>query len=253
MFDPMLKIGAVLKNSDIVETFKCGNMGAMRRSKTTDTLVIITDYSKGAYHDKWIGGVLHYTGMGKSGDQDVNWSQNATLADSNRNGIDVHLFEVIDAGEYIYCGRVKLADKPYMSNQPGEDGKDRIVWIFPVRPVPDNDVRKPSMFVFADMEDYNARGKDVDSQYSKYLAEKKKRVSKAPAHTLTRPEIMPVKPKVVVEVPADIMGRKVRHKLFGYGTITSISRTIIGIDFEKSGEKKLGYEYCVKNNMLEFI
>ena len=62
MFDPGLKIGETLKNSEIVDKFKCGNMGRMRRSKTTNTLVIVSDYTKGIYHDKWIGGVLHYTG-----------------------------------------------------------------------------------------------------------------------------------------------------------------------------------------------
>ena len=65
-FDPRLKIGQILKNADLVDTFKCGNMGGMRRSKTTNTFVLITDYTKGIYHDKWIGGVLHYTGMGKN-------------------------------------------------------------------------------------------------------------------------------------------------------------------------------------------
>lgn len=35
MFDTGLKIGQILKNADIVDTFKCGNMGGMRRSKTT--------------------------------------------------------------------------------------------------------------------------------------------------------------------------------------------------------------------------
>ena len=104
MFNPGLKIGQIIKNADIVGIFKCGNMGGMRRSRTTNTLVIVSDYTKGLYHDKWIGGVLHYTGMGKSGDQDIHWAQNATLAESDYNGVDVHLFEVIDAGEYIYCG-----------------------------------------------------------------------------------------------------------------------------------------------------
>ena len=108
MFDPGLKIGQVLKNSDIVDLFKCGNMGGMRRSKSTNTLVIISDYTKGIYHDKWIGGVLHYTGMGKSGDQDIHWAQNATLAACGNSDVDVHLFEVIEAGEYVYCGRVEL-------------------------------------------------------------------------------------------------------------------------------------------------
>lgn len=57
-FDPGLKIGQILKNADIVDAFKCGNMGGMRRSKATNTLVIVSDYTKGIYHDKWIGGVL---------------------------------------------------------------------------------------------------------------------------------------------------------------------------------------------------
>lgn len=47
MFNPGLEIGQILKNSEIVETFKCGNMGGMRRSKTTNTLVIVSDYTKG--------------------------------------------------------------------------------------------------------------------------------------------------------------------------------------------------------------
>lgn len=70
-FNPGLEIGQILKNDDIVNIFKCGNMGGMRRSKATNTLVIVSDYTKGLYHDKWIGGVLHYTGMGKLGDQDI--------------------------------------------------------------------------------------------------------------------------------------------------------------------------------------
>lgn len=39
MFDPGLEIGQIIKNADIVEIFKCGNMGGMRRSRTTNTLV----------------------------------------------------------------------------------------------------------------------------------------------------------------------------------------------------------------------
>lgn len=33
MFNPGLSIRQILKNSDIVDTFKCGNMGGMRRQK----------------------------------------------------------------------------------------------------------------------------------------------------------------------------------------------------------------------------
>ncbi|WP_455268697.1 HNH endonuclease [Ruminococcus sp.] len=250
-FNPGLSIGQILKNADLVETFKCGNMGGMRRSKTTDTLVIVSDYTKGIYHDKWIGGVLHYTGMGKIGDQDINWAQNATLAGCGHNGVDVHLFEVIDEGEYIYCGRIELVDKPYTETQPGEDGNPRKVWMFPIRPVPDNDVKKPSMFVFKDMDDFKSRGKDADAQYIKVLAEKKK---KGKSRTVYAPPVVPkpqLKPPVVV--PADIVGKKVSHKSYGTGTITAIEGTIIIVNFEKVGEKKMGYEVCMKNGLLQFI
>ena len=79
--------------------------------------------------------------MGKNGDQDINWAQNETLAACGQNDVDIHLFEVIDAGEYIYCGRTELVDKPYIDVQPGEDGIKRNVWMFPIRPVPDNNVK----------------------------------------------------------------------------------------------------------------
>ena len=41
-FDPGLRIGQILKNADVVDTFKCVNMGGMRRSRTTNTLVIVS-------------------------------------------------------------------------------------------------------------------------------------------------------------------------------------------------------------------
>lgn len=249
-FNPGLKIGQILKNADVVDTFKCGNMGGMRRSKTTNTLVIVSDYTKGIYHDKWIGGVLHYTGMGKSGDQDIHWAQNATLAACGYNGVDVHLFEVMDAGEYVYCGRIELVDKPYTETQPGEDGVPRRVWMFPVRPVPDNDVKKPQMFVFKDMDDYKNRGKDVDAEYAKMIASKKKNGSKS---SYVPPVITKPEPKPEVVIPQDIIGKKVRHKAFGIGTITGISGGSIDVTFDMAGEKKMGYEFCMKNNMLEFI
>ena len=254
MFDPELKIGETLKNSDIVKKFQCGNMGGMRRSKATNTLVIVSDYTKGLYHDKWIGGVLHYTGMGKSGDQDINWAQNATLADCGYNGVDVHLFEVIDAGEYIYCGRIELVDKPYTETQPGEDGINRKVWMFPIRPVPDNDVKKPEMFVFSDMEDYKTRGKNVDAEYAKILAVRNKHGNKSKsAPQIVVPVASKQESKPPVVIPPELVGKKVKHKTFGIGTITSISGTSIEIYFEKVGLKKMGYEFCMEKKILEFI
>lgn len=47
MFNPGLRIGQTIKNDDLVNIFKCGNMGGMRRSKTTNSLVLVSDYTKG--------------------------------------------------------------------------------------------------------------------------------------------------------------------------------------------------------------
>lgn len=66
-FDPGLTIGQILKNAE-VDIFKCGNMGGMRRLKTTNTCVVISDYAKGIYHDKWSHGVLPYMVMNRFGD-----------------------------------------------------------------------------------------------------------------------------------------------------------------------------------------
>lgn len=249
-FNSGLKIGQIIKNAELVDIFKCGNMGGMRRSKTTNTLVIVSDYTKGIYHDKWIGGILHYTGMGKNGDQDINWAQNATLAECSYNGVEVHLFEVIDSSEYIYCGRIELVDNPYTEIQPGEDGVPRKVWMFPIKPVPDNDVKKPQMFVFKDMDDYKKRGKNVDAEYAKVLATKKKngKTLFCEPMVLSKRESKPF-----VEIPMDIIGKKVKHTTFGIGKITATNGIAIVIQFDKLGLKKMGYEFCMQKKILEFI
>lgn len=132
-FNPGIKIGDKIRNNDIVRIFKCGNMSGMRRSKKTGTLVIICDGTKDLYKDRWINGVLHYTGMGKVGDQKIEGNQNKTLKESNTNGVEVHLFEVLERTIYTYLGVVVLAADPYNSMQKDENGRERRVWIFPLK------------------------------------------------------------------------------------------------------------------------
>ena len=126
--------------------------------------------------------------------------------------------------------------------------------MFPIRPVPDNDVKKPQMFVFKDMDDYRARGKNVDTEYMKMMTEKKKSgnklASKSAPIALATPSFSP-KPEVIV--PPEIVGKKVKHKSYGEGIITGIAGTIIIVSFSSVGEKKLGYEVCTKNKLIEFV
>jgi len=223
-FNPNLQIGQEITNSNLVSIFKCSNMGGMRRSHATNTLVLVSDYTKGLSHDKWIGGVLHYTGMGKNGDQSIIDAQNNTLANCRNNGVDVHLFEVLDKGQYTYCGRIELVDKPYTEIQPGEDGIDCLVWMFPIRPVPVNDVKKPSMYVFKDMDDYQKNGKNIDVMQNPGKKGK-----------------------------ARVTTRYVRHKKFGEGIVTEAKGEFIVVDFKTVGKKQLNLQLCLDKGLMQFV
>ncbi|EGO88341.1 hypothetical protein G8S49_10870 [Clostridium botulinum C] len=65
---------------EIQHTFKHNRFRGMRYSKTTKTLVLIVNHVKSIYEDKWDGDILYYTGMGKYGDQSLEFMQNKTLA-----------------------------------------------------------------------------------------------------------------------------------------------------------------------------
>lgn len=131
-FTCSFKIGQIVSNNDIIKEFKVGVMGGMRRSRKTNTLVLIADHTKSLYDDKKYGQVFHYTGMGKYGDQTLS-SQNKTLAESNTNGIIIHLFEVFQVAQYTYQGTVRLCNTPYQENQLDENHVPRKVWIFPLK------------------------------------------------------------------------------------------------------------------------
>jgi 5-methylcytosine-specific restriction enzyme A len=135
MSDPIesLKIGAVLNNETLCEIFSCSPQGGMRRSHTTNTLVIVSNHIKTIYDDRWINDVFHYTGMGTKGNQNLNFAQNKTLTESAINGVNIHLFEVFKEREYTYIGKVKLSSPPYFEKQPDESGIIRDACVFPLK------------------------------------------------------------------------------------------------------------------------
>lgn len=133
-----LKVNQVYSNQDIRSVFQCALQGGMRRSKRTNSLVLISNHTGSSiYGDKWIDGIIHYTGMGQVGDQRLDYSQNRTLNESNENGIDVYLFEVFKDREYTFVGKVQLAGAPYQDREEDKNGNDRIVYRFPLRIVDD--------------------------------------------------------------------------------------------------------------------
>jgi len=133
VFENGLVQGQIVDNNQLCEIFKCSPQGGMRRSLSTNSLVIVSNHVASIYDDRWIDGIFHYTGMGQNGDQSLNASQNKTLAQSQSNGVQIFLFEVDKEGEYRYQGAVELAASPYQEIQPDQAKKDRIVWVFPLR------------------------------------------------------------------------------------------------------------------------
>lgn len=128
-----LKPGDTIENDTLRAIFRCSLQGGMRRSPATGSLVIISDHTKSAYEDKWIGRVFHYTGMGVVGEQSLSFNQNKVLAESRAGGISLWLFEVFEEGRFVYIGEVELADSPYRSRQPDSEKNIRDVWIFPLK------------------------------------------------------------------------------------------------------------------------
>jgi 5-methylcytosine-specific restriction enzyme A len=132
-FDPGLHQGTIIDNRKLCELFKCSPQGGMRRSLFTNSLVIVSNHVNSIYDDRWIGEEFHYTGMGMEGDQSLLSSQNKTLAESQKNHVDIHLFEVFEDKKYTYIGRVFLSEKPYQEKQLDQKGRNRTVWMFPLR------------------------------------------------------------------------------------------------------------------------
>lgn len=128
-----LRKGMVLTNNQLMEVFGCSGQGGMRRAHKTNSLVLVSNHTKSIYSDRWVGDVLHYTGMGQSGDQSLQFAQNRTLNESRYNGVSVYLFEVFQQKKYTYIGEVELADKPYLEVQLDSDRKERKVVIFPLK------------------------------------------------------------------------------------------------------------------------
>jgi 5-methylcytosine-specific restriction enzyme A len=132
-FDPGIPLGAAISNQELCQIFGCSPYGGMRRSKATNSLVVVSNRIESIYEDRWDGATLHYTGMGQKGDQDIAAAQNKTLAESHQNGIEAFLFEVLQPNAYTYRGRAALAGRPYRAMQPDVDGLARQVWIFPLQ------------------------------------------------------------------------------------------------------------------------
>lgn len=132
-------IGNIYSNNEIANAFKCSNMGGMRRSIATNSLVLIAKHVNPLYDDQWTeDGLLNYTGMGTVGDQSVSFGQNKTLATAKQNNIKVYLFESYKENEYYFFGEVELCGSIFTAKELDADGNLRNVLKFPLRRIDDS-------------------------------------------------------------------------------------------------------------------
>lgn len=112
--------------------------GGMLYSSNHNCLILLSKHDS-LYEDEWRGNTLHYTGTGRSGDQDLYYRKNKILAKSQSpsNKLPVYLFESSNR-VYTYRGEVILSEKPYQATKPDKDGLMRKVWIFPLSLVNDD-------------------------------------------------------------------------------------------------------------------
>ena len=62
-FDPYLTKGRIFNIKDLLCIFQCG-LQEMRRSLKANSLVVVSDHTKGFSKDRWEDNILYYTGMG---------------------------------------------------------------------------------------------------------------------------------------------------------------------------------------------
>ncbi|WP_431153843.1 AAA family ATPase [Bacillus cereus] len=135
-----LEPGTFFSNSEIQEMFKCGPTGSMRRSLKTNSLVLISDKGNSSYPNmEKVDGIWHFVGMGRFGDQSLDYLQNKTLSRSNDSGVNLYLFqgeakEKVDTNQrYKFIGKVLLVQQPFEKyNQLDEAANRRKVWIYPL-------------------------------------------------------------------------------------------------------------------------
>lgn len=87
---------------------------------------------------------------------------------------------------------------------------------------------------------------------AKMIAEQRKKDKNIDVEPMSsNPDASVISPKQVV--PPEIVGKRVKHRSYGEGTITGIDGAVISAFFDSVGEKKLIYEVCVKNRLMELI
>lgn len=135
-----MTIGDIFTRDQLMSIFKISGQSGMMKTNTLNALVLTTS-EESIYGDSSIeNGTIQYTGEGQEGDQTIT-KNNKTLFYSKDNNLPVYLFTKDKKRRYIFEGRVELYDKPYQTPENDKNGKERLVWKFPLKVIySENDI-----------------------------------------------------------------------------------------------------------------
>lgn len=200
-FNPKFRHGDIISNDELCAEFGCSTQGGMRRAKKTNSLILVSDIKskEKIYLDRWVGNILHYTGQGQSGDQEINFMQNRTLFYHKDLRVSVFLFEKLEPKRYLYQGGVELIDGPYQEKQPDKDDRLRNVWVFPIKLEREQPIPLPAKTIFERREESEQNLKKLsDEKLSEKLSnEKESNSSGKPSSRTTTATVFDRSPYVV--------------------------------------------------------
>lgn len=144
MFEPNLRIGQVLTETEVNHLFECQTQKGIRRGIKNNVIVLIHKTYENRYPDVWNNDILLYTGSNASSDENGQTlvgpgNNNGFLRDIwiNRNRNDnptIYLLKKPKSNTCIYLGEAKIVAEPY--KEPSAPESSFYVWRFPLKLVP---------------------------------------------------------------------------------------------------------------------
>lgn len=88
----------------------------------------------GLYNNRWEGDTLYFTAIGRNSDQTLEepW-QNLKLSNYKEKCQKLYLFEKQKPSHYEYQAEVEMVDSPFTEKPEDEEGKNRKVYVFPIK------------------------------------------------------------------------------------------------------------------------
>lgn len=151
-WEPKLEKNEKLKNEKLAKLFECSRTGKIRRSAAHNCLIVVWN-SMASSADRWVDGVLGFTGAQETNDREMDNALNRALRDSLKDGVPVYLFEMPKGDAYIYYGRVELAGAPRWEARVDSEGEAHAAWVFPLK-YADAKPKKSEGKLYADELDY---------------------------------------------------------------------------------------------------